>query len=121
MLKGSNGDETHQPTCTLPIADGDTNEDKSVKHEKKKKDMQEDEDDKSVDSFNTAASSLSLNGNVCKICHCGEEVFIWVLHQWLLEMGSYTNKHYVFYTLLDERRKVYWWLTKTFILNFDSR
>jgi len=70
---GSNGDETHQPTCTLPIADGDTNEDKSVKHEKKKKDMHEDEDDKSVDSFNTAASSLSLNGNVCKICHCGEE------------------------------------------------
>ena len=31
-------------------------------------------DEKSVDSFNTAASSLSLSGNVCKICHCGEEV-----------------------------------------------
>lgn len=36
-------------------------------------DPQED-DDKSVESYNTAASSLSLGGNVCKICHCGEEV-----------------------------------------------
>ena len=42
-------------------------------------DEPQEDDDKSVESYNTAASSLSL-GHVCKICHCGEEVNIlfWV-------------------------------------------
>ena len=35
-----------------------------------------DDDNNSVESYNTAASSLSLGGNVCKICHCGEEVHL---------------------------------------------
>ena len=34
------------------------------------------DDDKSVESYNTAASSLSFGGNVCEICHCGEEVIL---------------------------------------------
>ena len=38
-------------------------------------DEPQEDDDKSVESYNTAATSLSL-GHVCKICHCGEEVNI---------------------------------------------
>ena len=64
---GSNEDR-HRPSpdpAAVPCHQTDTHQASD--------DPQED-DDKSVESYNTAASSLSLGGNVCKICHCGEEV-----------------------------------------------
>lgn len=54
-LSGSNEDR-HRPSADPEAACDEPPED----------------DEKSVESYNTAASSLSL-GHVCKICHCGEE------------------------------------------------
>ena len=75
MFKGSTGEENNPPTSAIPTPTIDVNDQKSEKLEEKTLERPEEDDEKSVDSFNTAASSLSLNGNVCKICHCGEEVF----------------------------------------------
>ena len=68
MSPGSNEDR-HRPSAEPSVpshpATDDTLED----------------DNNSVESYNTAASSLSLGGNVCKICHCGEEVDIKIVNQ----------------------------------------
>ena len=66
LVPGSSSEDTHQAASSPSSCESPSSSEAQ--------EAGDGEDDKSVDSFNTAASSLSIAGNVCKICHCGEEV-----------------------------------------------
>ena len=68
LVPGSSSEDTHQAASIPSSCESPSSSEAQEAGDRAG------EDDKSVDSFNTAASSLSIAGNVCKICHCGDEV-----------------------------------------------
>ena len=83
LVPGSSSEDTHQAASSPSSCESPSSS------EAQEAGDGDGEDDKSVDSFNTAASSLSIAGNVCKICHCGDEV--------LSQLCLYKVKHIVLY------------------------
>ena len=89
LVPGSSSEDTHQAASSPSSCESPSSS------EGQEAGDGDGEDDKSVDSFNTAASSLSIAGNVCKICHCGDEVqsqlsvctewnIVWYIRVWVI-------------------------------------